>query len=268
MVRLASMMSATALCLFCSSQALAHANACHRGYVNKADTVEFYHRSFKVSEILHLHVLKDRVEADNFLEQGVLADIEGKPAEEKLEKAMASLKASRDEMEDLYKRIGDLREYDHTHKPLPEHIFALGRILAAQPELERVSLTDSRFANVSKSEEPVIHKGPIGKDFDSLLSNLQEDLKILQIETDETIKAFAAVMPLAKNGGFAAMVLSGRAPLPEKIMHTVDQTMVYVQFFNRACMTSIAADMQVYPKGFEWLPQVNWKRDDSGPSAK
>jgi len=37
--------------------------------------------------------------------------------------------------------------------------------------------------------------------------------------------------------------------------------MVYVQSFNRSCMTSIAADMQVYPKGFEWLPKVNWKKD-------
>jgi hypothetical protein len=37
------------------------------------------------------------------------------------------------------------------------------------------------------------------------------------------------------------MVLSGRATLPERIMHTVDQTIVYVQYFNGGCQTSIAA---------------------------
>lgn len=246
--------------LWSASNVHAHANACHRVYIDKGDTVEFYQKSFKASEILHLQVLKERVEADNFLELGVLADIEGKPAEKYLHQALASLKASREHMDALYAQLEELRKHDKTHAPLPEHIKALDRILRNQPPVERVSLTNSRFANVSQSQGVSINYGPIGRDFDELLSNLQSDLKVLSMETDETINAFVPVMPLAKSGGFAAMVLSGRAPLPEKIMHTVDQTMVYVQFFNRACMTSIAADMQVYPKGFEWLPQVNWKK--------
>jgi hypothetical protein len=85
------------------------------------------------------------------------------------------------------------------------------------------------------------------------LDNLQSDLKILQAVTDRTIEAFGTVLPMARRGGFASIVLSGRAPLPERVMHSVDQTMVYVQFHNRACMTAIAADMQVYPKGLEWI---------------
>ena len=88
-----------------------------------------------------------------------------------------------------------------------------------------------------------------------LLENLQGDLKILQVQTDRTIEAFENILPVARNGGFAAIVLSGRAPLPERVMHSVDQVMVYVQFHNRACMTAIAADMQVYPKGLEWIPK-------------
>lgn len=243
------------------TEALAHANACHRGYIDKHDTIEFYEKSFKASEILHLQVLRERVAADNFLELGVLADIEGKPAEEYLNKALASLRSSRKHMDTLYDQLGALREHDKTHKPLPEHIRALDKILKNHPPIERVSLTNSRFANVSQAQGIAINFGPVGSNFDELLGNLQSDLKILEIETDGVIEAFVSVMPLAKNGGFAAMVLSGRAPLPERIMHTVDQTMVYVQSFNRACMTSIAADMQVYPKGFEWLPKVNWKKD-------
>jgi hypothetical protein len=42
-------------------------------------------------------------------------------------------------------------------------------------------------------------------------------------------------------------------------MHSIDQTMVYVHSVDRACQASIAADMQVYPKGLEWLPKANWK---------
>ena len=243
-----------------TGNAFAHANACHRGYVNKADTITFYEKSFKASEILHTVVLKERFAADNFLELGVLADIKGEPAEENLQNALSNLKESRKHMDDLYNQIGLMREHDKSHKPLPAHIKALGRILANQPPIERVSLTNSRFANVNRSKAAVTNFGPIGKDFDELLSNLQYDLKILQKETDEVIEAFVPIMSLAKNGGFAAMVLSGRAPLPEKIMHSVDQTMVYAQFFNRACMTSISADMQIYPNGFEWLPKVNWKQ--------
>jgi hypothetical protein len=73
--------------------------------------------------------------------------------------------------------------------------------------------------------------------------------------------AFREVLPVAEKGGFAAMVLSGRAPLPEKIMHSANLMMVYVQFYNRACQATIAADMQVYPKGLEWLkqPSKTWR---------
>ena len=237
----------------------AHANACHRGYVSKEDTIGFYAKSFKTSETLHLELLKARVDADNYLELGVLADIKGEDAEEHLNNALRSLRASRKHMDTLYEQLGELRKYDRTHKTLPEHEVALQRILKNHPPIERVSLTNSRFSNISHNQGIAINYGPVGRNFDELLEILQSDLKILQVETDEVIEAFISVMPLAKNGGFAAMVLSGRAPLPEKIMHTVDQTMVYVQHFNRACMTSISADMQVYPKGFEWLPEVNWR---------
>jgi hypothetical protein len=247
------------------TQAFAHANACHRGYIDKGDTVEFYRQSFKASEILHIALLRDRMVADNNLELGVLADIRGEPSEGFLDKALAALRSARQNMDALYRQIEVLREFDKTHKYLPEHEQALERILKNSPKVERVSLTNSRFANISQSKEVVTNFGTIGATFDELLANLGSDLKVLEKMTDDTIDAFVAVMPLAKNGGFAAMVLSGRAPLPEHIMHTVDQTMVYAQFFNRACMTSISADMQVYPKGFEWLPKVDWKRTDVKP---
>ena len=102
-------------------------------------------------------------------------------------------------------------------------------------------------------------KKPVGSSYDELLANVQADLLVLEKEYDQLIEAFESVLPGAQKGGFAAIVLSGRAPLPEKIMHSGDQTFVFVHSVDRACQATIAADMIVYPKGLEWLPKANWK---------
>jgi tetratricopeptide (TPR) repeat protein len=222
-------------------------------------TQEFYKNSFEAADLLHLGVLRTRLEAGRFLEMGVLADIKGEPAGELLQKALERLKESRRLMDALYNKFGDMRKIEQNNKALPEHTAALDRILKAIPPVERVSLVNNRFANVSQGRDVVTNLRPVGKNFDDMLANMQSDLLILEKEYDQTIEAFEAVIPAAQKGGFAAIVLSGRAPLPEKIMHSIDQTMVYVHSVDRACQASIAADMQVYPKGLEWLPKANWK---------
>jgi hypothetical protein len=216
--------------------------------------------------LLHVQVLRARTEAGRFLEQGVLADIKGEPASDLLGKALGKLRESRKYMDELHAKIGEMRRIEQNNAVLPEHNVAFHRILLNHPPVERVSLTNSRFANVSQAKGVAITYGPIGNTYDELLANLQSDLEILQKEHDQTIEAFEAILPAAGKGGFAAIVLSGRAPLPERIMHSADQMMVYVQFFNRACMTTISADMQVYPKGLEWLPKAGWR--DGRPPEK
>jgi hypothetical protein len=225
----------------------------------RSATQEFYRNSFQAAELLHLGLLKTRLEAGRFLEMGVLADIQGQPAGELLQNALSKLKESRKTMDALYAKFGDMRKIEREHKALPEHTAALDRILKAYPPIERVSLTNSRFANVSQAGGIAVNYGPVGSTFDEMLANMQADLLILEKEYDQTIEAFEAVLPAAKKGGFAAIVLSGRAPLPEKIMHSIDQTFVYVHSVDRACQATIAADMQVYPKGLEWLPKADWK---------
>jgi hypothetical protein len=195
------------------------------------------------------------MEAGRLLETGVLADMLGQPSYDRLNQALIKLSEARALMDTLYEQLTKMREIERTNVALPEHKLALARILANHPPVERVSLTNSRFANVAAAGGVAVNYGPIGADFDALLGNLMADLKILQVEHDQAIEAFTAILPAAQRGGFAAIVLSGRAPLPEKIMHSADQMMVYAQFYNRACMTTIAADMQVYPKGLEWLPR-------------
>lgn len=203
--------------------------------------------------MINVRMLGAQTEADHWLEQGVLADLKGQDGIPILERALVKLKESRAEMDKAYAQIGKLIDIERDNKALPEHDAAIERILRAHPPLERVSLTNTRFANIGAGTGVAINYGPIGANFRQLLENLQSDLKILQTVTDRTIDAFGAVLPMARRGGFASIVLSGRAPLPERVMHSVDQTMVYVQFHNRACMTAIAADMQVYPKGLEWI---------------
>jgi hypothetical protein len=205
--------------------------------------------------MINVRMLGAKTEADHWLEQGVLADLKGQDAIPILERALRKLVDSRGEMDRAYEQIGKLIDIERNNRALPEHDAALERILRSYPPIERVSLTNSRFANIGAGTGVAINYGPIGANFMQLLENLQSDLKILQVETDRTIEAFANVLPMARQGGFAAIVLSGRAPLPERVMHSVDQTMVYVQFHNRACMAAIAADMQVYPKGLEWIPK-------------
>jgi len=196
------------------------------------------------------------------LEMGVLADINGEPAQPLLEKALGKLKESREAMNALHAKFGDMRKIEQNNKALPEHDAALHRILKAFPPLERVSLTNSRFANVSQASGVAVHYGPVGDTYDEMLANMQNDLLIVEKEHDQVIEAFEAVLPAAKNGGFASIVLSGRAPLPEKIMHSADQIIVYLHSVDRACQATIAADMAVYPKGFEWLPKASWKGDE------
>lgn len=206
--------------------------------------------------MINVRMLGAQTEADHWLEQGVLADLKGQDAIPLLERALQRLRDSREEMDRAHQQIGKLIEIERENKAIPEHDTALERILRSYPPIERVSLTNTRFANIGAGTGVAINYGPIGANFMQLLENLQSDLQILEIETDRTIEAFANVLPMARNGGFASIVLSGRAPLPERVMHSVDQTMVYVQFHNRACMAAIAADMQVYPKGLEWIPKL------------
>jgi hypothetical protein len=223
--------------------------------VDRESTVAFYTSSFEATETLNVKLLGARMEAGRLLEKGVLADMLGEQSFDRLSQALDELKEARSLMDTLFSQLTEMRNFERTHALLPEDKLALVRILKNHPLVERVSLTNSRFANAGGAGGATVNYGPIGADYDELLGNLIADLKILQVEHDQAIEAFEAILPAARRGGFAAIVLSGRAPLPEEIMRSADQMIVYLQFYNRACMTTIAADMQVYPRGLEWLPK-------------
>jgi hypothetical protein len=206
-------------------------------------------------------VLQPRLEAGRLLEQGVLADMRGEPSAESLDGALKKLKQSRSNMDVFETRIKELRRIYNNNRVIPEYEIALRRILKNHGPLERVALSDVRYSNIARgTAKPEIRK-PIGSNMDEILAHIQADLSVVRTQLDQTIDAFETVLPMADQGGFAAMVLSGRAPFPEKIMQSADLIMVYAQFYNRACQATIAADMQTYPKGLEWLkkPSKNWQ---------
>ena len=218
--------------------------------------------SFEADDLLYLQVVQHRFEAGRSLENGVLADMKGEPSASTLHEALKQLEASRAAMDALAAKLRRLREIEQKNPLIPEYTAALERILKDRPPIERVSLVDSRFANVARGKKQ--HQASIGSNLDEILRNLDEDLSILKEQSDQTIQSFRDVLPTAEQGGFAAMVLSGRAPLPDKILQSADLTLTFAQFFNRACAATIAADMETYPKGLEWLkkPVKGWQGTD------
>src|SRR5262249_50947328 len=155
---------------------------------------------------LNVKVLGSRMEAGRLLETGVLTDMKGENSYPILERALQKITESRGHMDTLHEQIGRLIRIEETNTPLPEHNLALNRILKNHPPLERVSLTQSRYANVSAAAGVAINYGPVGANFGELLANLQTDLKILQVATDQAIEAFNAILPAARTSGFAAIV--------------------------------------------------------------
>lgn len=204
-------------------------------------------------------MLHERLEAGRLLEHSVLLDMKGESSAETLKQALSKLEQSRADMDELSKRVDELKAINDGNEPLPEYVVALKRILKDHPPVERVSLTDARFSNVARGKRRD-NKNPLGNNMGEILTDIQKDLSTLKVQLDQTIEAFRSVLPVAEKGGFAVMMLSGRAPLPEKIMQSANMMLVFTQFYDRSCQATIAADMQVYPKGLEWLkpPSKTW----------
>jgi hypothetical protein len=224
--------------------------------------LDFYDKSFAATEILHLEALAARLQAGRMLEKGVFADMNGKPSVEILKGSLTKMQEARRQLDSFYEKVGELRQLNRTHELIPQYSEALARVLADHPPLERVTLRQARFSNIAAGSLVRRRVERFGDDLDGVLASLQEDSVIVAKQLDETVAAFREVLPMAEQGGFAAMVLSGRAPLPEKVMQSSDLMMVFAHFYNRACQATIAADMHIYPKGLEWLkkPTKEWDR--------
>lgn len=128
---------------------------------------------------------------------------------------------------------------------------ALAGVLADARPVERVSLRGVRFANVGRDSVENVRAMP--SNLEAIMQAQLEDIRLLRQQLHETIESFRNVLPYAERGEFAVMMLSGRHGFADKIQQSVDLLGTFTRFYTRSCMTTIAATMQAYPKGLEWL---------------
>jgi hypothetical protein len=129
---------------------------------------------------------------------------------------------------------------------------ALEIILKDHPRVERINLAAVRYAQGGSQQPDAL--GPLGSTMDELIENLKGDLGLLRKQTEALNQEGRKVLAATESGGFARLVLSGRAPFPELVMQNELLVGIYQRLYGKACLTTITATMQVFPAGLEWLP--------------
>ena len=193
------------------------------------------------------------------LERGVLTELRGKKAPKNFSESLRWYQRTLSEADQLAARITELREIGKKAPLLPEFEAALAKVLADHTVVERVSRTSARYSNLGQGRQVDRNMGKFGQNLDVVLAAIQFDLQLVRDNLRETISEFRKVSEVANEGGLAALILSGRASFPELVMQGEDMMTTFIRFYGLACMTTIVATMQVYPKGLEFLPQPKRK---------
>jgi MYXO-CTERM domain-containing protein len=199
--------------------------------------------------------------ADDLLEQGVMAELDGKSDPAKFRQALKLFEETLAEMDNLDRGLVTAIEIHKKGTEDPAFATSVTRIMGELRDFRRISLRGSRFSNVSASTPVVAPKRPTN--LLEIMEAQREDLGLLRKQLVETIESFRAVIPLAEKKQFVPMMLSGRAGFSSKVQQSVDLLGEYSRSYSKGCMTTIEATMQVYPKGFDWLPKVP---DDLAPA--
>ncbi len=153
-------------------------------------------------------------------------------------------------MERYLDEVGALEKLNSACKKQANLVAALTGILKESRPLQRLSLRGVRYADSGglKTEQsaPILNQAGI-------LAAWRTDAKILQQVLGEVITDLRNAIPLAEKGEFASMMLSGRRGFGDKMPQFTDMFSAYERLYVRTVMATIAATMQVYPKGYEWL---------------
>ena len=180
-----------------------------------------------------------------------MAELDGKPKPELFAQALSKFEESSAAMDDLNVKLGDLIALYKKSKESPDFEHALAKILAEWKPPQRVTLHGVRFANIGGRYSREKQRTP--RTLLELMEHQRSDLGMLRAQMKETIEAFRSVIPLAEKHEFAAMMLSGREGFADKIQQSVDLVGLFDRYYTSGCMTTIAATMQVYPSGLEWI---------------
>lgn len=207
-----------------------------------------------MSNALFVKVMGKHYAADDLLEQGVMAELDGKPNPQLFRDAFKLFEETAREMDAMQTKLDDLIAIHKKGESVKVFDESLSKIFADMDPVERVSLQAGRFSNVSRAQ-----KAPTTKQPTNLLEVMEAqraDLMILRKQLTETIDTFRAVIPLAEKKQFVPMMLSGRAGFSSKVQQSVNLLGIYSRSYSRGCMATIEATMQAYPAGLEWLPKV------------
>lgn len=233
----------------------AHNVWCHCSFSDPRDTVEFFHKAGAVYEALSKKVVLKWHQANSPLEQGVLAEFEQKLDNKKalqpdlFRQTLARLTELRSGLDELASALADMGQFVATHEVTPIFDLTVVRLLNEDRPIERLSETGVRYAEVSGiTGNQGAMEGIAG-----IIRAQQQDLRILKDKLSEVIVGLRDAIPLAENGQFAAVMLSGRNSFGDKMPQFTDMIHAYDRLYVRTCMSTIAATMQIYPRGFEWV---------------
>ncbi len=216
-------------------------------------TIRFYDVSFEATSIINLEVIESSYQSGDYLEQAVLAELRGETEMSILKK---SLRISEENVEHLYRLAETLKELElvaATNELEPNFEEALARILRDHGPVRRVNLETSRFALIANGEAIPEPSDSLGSELVDLLQNIREDVEKVIDQTEQMNEEFRNTLPFVENGGFAALVLSGRSTFPEQVMLNAQVVSDLKAFYDAACLATIAATMNSYPMGLDWL---------------
>ena len=211
-----------------------------------------------MSDLLLQGVSGSHYVGDGLLEQGVLADMSGKPQPKYFRQALEQFRKSSRAMDTLLKKMEELIGIHKSATVDRTFAQALERVLQGSKPLDRVSLSGVRYSNIGSIKIPTPAQP---KDLLEMMTMQRDDLVILKRQLDEMIQAFTTVLPLADRGEFASALLSGRFGFADKVQQSVFLLGLYNQFYVAKCMATIDATMQVYPTGLQWLRQAQQQKD-------
>jgi len=196
-------------------------------------------------------------DANMNLEDGVIAEFQHKLDKEKklksykfsntlegyihLRELMEKFDLSIQKLESINGKCGRVKPWDD----------ALEAILKNDSKaFERISYIGKRYSEISgiKYQPTAPITGLTG-----ILRTWRQDLKVLKNTLDEVIDGLRNAIPLADNADFASVMLSGRNAFGDKNPQFTDMFSAYERMYVSTVLATIAATMQAYPAGYEWL---------------
>ena len=194
--------------------------------------------------------------ANSQLEKGILAEFQSKLdarvgiQSQAFQSALALLRQLENVMGRYSNEVQILQKLNAACKKQASLVAALSKVLHEARPLIRLSTRGVRYSDTggltTKKSPPIRNQADI-------LNAWQTDLGILTKVLREVIVDLRDAIPLAERGNFASMMLSGRRGFADKMPQFTDMFSAYERLYVRTVMATIAATMQVYPKGYEWL---------------